>query len=67
MREKLCCQDAQSSPGTFQSSNRLQLTRFLVLGKNAKNAKKYKKIKKIIAPKLSIAQNSAWRHLKEEN
>ena len=44
MRERLCCQDAQSSPGTFQSSNRLQLTRFLVFGKNAKNVKKYKKI-----------------------
>ena len=28
---------------------------------------KKKKIQKIIAPKLSIAQNSAWRHLKEEN
>ena len=40
MRERLSCQDAQSSPGTFQSSNRLQLTRFLVFGKNANNLKK---------------------------
>ena len=43
MRARLCCQDAQSSPGTFQSSNKPQLTWFLVFGKNAKNAKKQKK------------------------
>ena len=43
MRERLCCQDAQSSPGTFQGSNKLQLTGFLVFGENAKNEKKMKK------------------------
>ena len=40
MRDRLCCQDAQLSPGTFQSSIRLQLTRLLIFGKNAKNAEK---------------------------
>ncbi len=40
MRERLCCQHTQSSSGTIWSSNRLQLTQFLIFEKNAKNVKK---------------------------
>ena len=62
MRERLCCQDAQSSPGTFQSSNRLKLTRFF----ESSFLGKLRKMQKIIK-NLLITENSAWRHLKEEN
>ena len=44
MRARLCCQDAQSSPDTFQSSNRAQLTRFFVFEK--KKCEKCEKNKK---------------------
>ena len=43
MRDRLRCQDAQLSPGTFQSSIRLQLTRFLVFLEKCEKCRKIKK------------------------